>query len=335
MDGLASEIQVGEVFNQADYLADRHLREGRGRETAIYFEDRVISYQELASMVNRAGNALLSLSVNWENRILIALPDRPEFIYCYLGAMKIGAVPVPVSPLALKQDFRYYLNDSRATLAVVDAQVLPKIEAIKDDFKFVPQVVLVNGESLGVASYDSLVAQASDELEAAETSRDDMSFWMYTSGTTGTPKGVVHLHHDLPYYMPPHCSQVVSITQKDITLSTSKMFFSYGRNNSLECPLLAGSSVILSPERPEPPRVFELIERYRPTLFYSVPTGYADLLKHLEQTDKSYDLSSLRACVSAGRGLAKRFIRPLAEAVRLGDHGRSGQYGCGRDLPLE
>ncbi|MDA2934442.1 benzoate-CoA ligase family protein [Acidobacteria bacterium AH-259-D05] len=305
MADLAKTIQVPKVFNQAEFLVDRHLQEGRGHRPVIYFQDRMISYEELAAMVNRSGNALLSLGVSWENRVLIALSDRPEFAYCYLGAMKIGAVPVPVNPFAPKQDFQYYLNDSRASVAVVDPQVLPKIEAVRNDLKHLQHLVLLDGQQPGVTSYESLVARVSDELQAARTSRDDMSFWMYTSGTTGTPKGVVHLHHDLPNYMPPHCSQVVGITEDDLSLSTSKLFFSYGRNNSLESPLLAGSSVILFSDRPEPKRIFELIQQYCPTLFYSVPSTYSALLREIDETGRSYDLGSLRRCVSAGEALPK------------------------------
>jgi acyl-coenzyme A synthetase/AMP-(fatty) acid ligase len=240
---------VPDIFNQAQYLADRHLLEGRGGRTVIYYEDRQITYAELVAMTNRTGNSFKNLGVEMENRVLLILPDCPEFFYCYLGAMKIGAIPIPVNTLASSHDFEYFLNDSRAKVLVVSPSLLPKIEAIKSELKHLKQIIVVGVASVGAVSYDELVAHASETLEAAETSKDDMAFWMYTSGTTGQPKAVVHLHHDLLFYEPPVCN-VLSATEHDIAFVTSKMFFSYGRNHSLELPLITGGAVVLTPEWP-------------------------------------------------------------------------------------
>ncbi len=157
----------------------------------------------------------------------------------------------------------------------------------------------------GQLSFEELIGKASPELTAAPTSKDDMAFWLYSSGTTGTPKGVVHLHHDLLHFMPPHCRDVVTITQEDISFSTSRLFFSYGRNNSLDAPFLCGSAVILHPGKPEPEKIFHIIEKYRPTLFYSVPSSYWAMLDYMEKNGRKFDLSSVRLCVSAGEALPK------------------------------
>jgi benzoate-CoA ligase family protein len=298
-------IDIPDIFNQAEFLVDRHLKEGRAKNIAIYYEDQKISYADLAAMVNRTGNALKDLGVEIENRVMLILPDCPEFLYSYLGAMKIGAVPVPVNTLASPKDYAYFLNNSRAKVLVLSQDLLPKVESVKGELKYLLHIVVVGQAPAGTLSFDKLIGGTSDKLEAAETSKDDMAFWMYTSGTTGFPKGVVHLHHDLMYYMYPTCDDVLEMKDGDLVFSTSKMFFSYGRNNSVETPLLYGAAVVLYPEWPDPRKVIPIVEKYRPTLFFSVPTFYAALLREIEKTELVHDLSSVRLCLSAGEDLPK------------------------------
>jgi benzoate-CoA ligase family protein len=300
---MAKVINIPDNFNQTEFLVDRHLKEGRAKNIAIYYEDQKISYAELAAMVNRTGNTLKDLGVEIENRVMLILADCPEFLYSYLGAMKIGAVPVAVNTLASPQDYRYFLNNSRAKVLVLSQDLLPKIESIKEELKYLRHIVVVGQASAGTLSFDRLVAGASDRLEAAETSKDDMAFWMYTSGTTGFPKGVVHLHHDLIYYMYPVCEEVLEMKEGDIVFSTSKMFFSYGRNNSVETPLLNGAGVVLYPEWPDPRKVMPIVEKCRPTLFFSVPTFYAALLREIDKGELACDFSSVRLCLSSGEAL--------------------------------
>lgn len=296
---------IPEEFNLASYMLDRHVQEGRGDKVAVYYGDQKITYRELAETANRVGNALLNLGVEWENRVIICLPDCPQFLAAYFGAMKIGAVPVPVSTMALPQDYQYYLNDSRAKVVITDSDLAPKISQVRGDLKFLRHFVVIGQPEKGQIGFDDIVGKASPDLAAAPTSKDDMAFWLYSSGTTGKPKGVVHLHHDLLHFMPPHMREVVGITRDDISFSTSKLYFSYGRNNSLDAPFLCGSSVVLYPGKPEPESIFNVIEKYRPTLFYSVPSSYWAMLNYLESSGRKVDLSSVRMCVSAGEALPK------------------------------
>ena len=296
---------VPDQFNQASYLVDRHLDEGRSENTAICYGDRKITYRELAAGANRAGNAFKDLGVEIENRVVLLMPDQPEFLYSYLGAMKIGAVPIPVNTLASPRDYVYFLNDSRARLLVVSDELLPKIQSVRDDLKYLRHVVTLGKTPPGFLSYHDLTGLASERLQAAPTSKDDMAYWMYTSGTTGVPKGVVHLHHDLVYYMYPFCEEVLGVTENDVIFATSKMFFSYGRNASLEIPLLYGGATVLYSLWPDAANVFEVIRTYRPTIFFSVPTFYRAMLREVDKTGVTCDLSSVRVALTSGEPMPR------------------------------
>ncbi len=307
---------VPEEFNLASFLLDRHLEEGRAGKVAVYYRDQTVTYGELAEAANRLGNAMLTLGVEQENRVIICLPDCPEFLVGYLGAMKIGAVPVPVSTMGSPEDYLYYLNDSRAKTLIADQEFAPNMRQIRSKLNYLKHFVVLGEAQGGELSYDSLVRDASPNLTAAPTAKDDMAFWMYSSGTTGRPKGVVHLHHDMMHFMPPHC-EVVSMGEEDVVFSTSKLYFSYGRNNSLEAPFLCGASVVLYPGRPEPEKVLDVIEEYQPTLFYSVPSSYAAILTYLDKSSRICDLSSIRHCISAGEPLPTVIFERWLERFRV------------------
>ena len=296
--------EIPDEFNLGDYLLDRHIREGRGDKAAIYYKDEVITYNQLLEAANRAGNALLKLGVEEENRVMICLPDCPEFLYSYFGAMRIGAVPVPVSTMALPGDYKYYLNDSRAKVLITDENLAPKIMEVYDELRYLRHFIVLGKPGPRQLSFEELLQDASAFLKVAATSKDDMAFWLYSSGTTGTPKGVVHLHHDVLYFMPPFCEHVLTITEDDIVYSASKMYFSYGRN-SIEATFFIGASIVLEPELPKPQKVAEVITRYKPTIYFSIPTSYRGVLDLLEEEKSKYDFSSLRVCISAGEALPK------------------------------
>ncbi len=307
---------VPDEFNLAAFLLDRHLAEGRTKKVAVYYEQETITYAELAEAANRLGNALLALGIELENRVMICLPDCPQFLASFFGAMKIGAVPVPVSTMAVPQDYLYYLNDSRAKGLIVHQDLAPPIRQVRPKLHFLKNFIVVGKAETGELSYNSLLEGASPDLAAAPTTKDDMAFWMYSSGTTGKPKGVVHLHHDMMYFMLPHC-EVVAMGENDITFSISKLYFSYGRNNSLDSPFLCGAAVILYPGRPESEKIFDVIEQYHPTLIYGVPSSYAAMLTYLDKTGRRCDLSSVRLCISAGEPLPRVIFERWRERFGL------------------
>src|SRR5581483_1167020 len=296
-------VEVPERFNMATLLVDRHLSEGRGDRVAIYYGDRQLSYWDLAALVNRAGNALSSLGVALGDRVVLLLPDAPEFLAVFLGAMKIGAVPVPINTLASAEDFLYYLGDSRARAVVLGADCLERVESIRARLPYLRHVILVGATAPDTWAYEELTARQSVELVAADTRKDDPSYWLYSSGTTGRPKGVIHRHEDMVHCTRAYAEYVVGLTEQDLNYSASKLFFSYGLVNSLYLPLWAGGSVVLNPSRPDPATILETIERYRPTIFFSVPTSYAQVIHELEARTEKPDLGSLRLCVSAGESL--------------------------------
>jgi benzoate-CoA ligase family protein len=307
VESTVPTIDIPDQFNAAAWLVDTHLAAGRATRPAILYEGQEITYGQVAENVNRFGNALRRLGVAIEQRVLLLLLDSPEFVYAFFGAMKIGAVPIPTNTNMRAEDYLYLLADSRAVVAVVSEPLLPLIEAIpRDQLPYLRQVIVVETQQAapptpgeGQATFWSLLATSSAELQAEPTSKDDAAFWLYSSGTTGFPKGAVHLHHDMVYCAQHYARGILSIDENDRTFSVAKLFFAYGLGNALYFPFSVGATTILMPHRPDPARIFETVARYRPTLFYSVPTSYAQCLA----TEGEPDFSSVRLCVSAGEAL--------------------------------
>lgn len=294
-------VNVPEQFNMASVLVDAHLDRGGSSRPAVLWQGKSLSYLELAERVNRTGNVFRRLGVQPEQRVLLLLNDSPEFLATFLGAMKIGAVPVPVNPLATPTDYEYFLNDSRAKVVVIHEEFLDRLDAIISTLRFLQHVVVVGEDRRDYESYSDLAASCTAELECFPTHRDDASYWLYSSGTTGQPKGVVHLHGDMMYCTSYYARHVLDLQPRDRLFSASKLFFSYGLVNSLYLPLFSGASVALFPGRPDPVKIIEVLESVRPTIFFSVPTSYASILR--EMGEKQGDFSSLRHCVSAGEAL--------------------------------
>jgi len=311
----APVVNVPDQFNVADYLVDRHVREGRGGRTAILCGDESVTYAQVAERSNRVGNGLRSLGVRREERVLLLLLDTPAFAYAFFGAQKIGAVPIPTNTLLKSQDYRYMLNDSRATVAIVSEPLLPQLAAIpRDELPYLQHLVIDGRPSADAIGFDQLLAGA-PALEPQPTSKDDAAFWLYSSGTTGFPKGAVHLHHDIVHTVVCYAQGVLGITADDRTFSVAKLFFAYGLGNALTFPFAVGATTILWPGPPTPPNVYAQIERYKPTLLYSVPTNYGQLLAH-KQEGADFDLSCVRQAVSAGEALPKALFERFK--VRFG-----------------
>ncbi len=296
--------QIPEQFNVAVELVDKNLELGRGDKVAIYYQDQSLTYEQVYRMVNKAGNALKSLGVERENRVLLLLLDSPEFVATFFGAIKIGAVPIPTNTILKAQDYVYLLNDSRAKVAVVSEALIGPIEAIRKELHYLKHLVVVGKAGPQQIAFDELIQAAADELVPADTHKDEPAFWLYSSGSTGFPKGAVHLHHDMIVSADLYAKPILNIQENDTCYSVAKLFFAYGLGNALYFPFRVGASTVLVSEQPKPETVFATIRRYKPTLFYGVPTSYAALLQAAANTP-NVDMHSVRLCTSAGEALPK------------------------------
>jgi benzoate-CoA ligase len=296
-------LNLPEAFNAADYFIDRNIREGRTDKIAVLCEERAFTYGEIRDAVNRFGNGLKSLDIRMEERVALLLLDTEVYPQAFFGAIKIGAVPVCLNTMNRPKDFEFYLNDSRARVLVVDASLLELIEPIRKSLRFVRHIIVANGEApAGDLALTTLTASQSTELETAPTCSDDACFWLYSSGSTGSPKGTVHLQHDMVYATETYGKKVLGIREDDCCFSAAKLFFAYGLGNGTYFPFGVGATAVYLPKRPTPDQVYDTIQRHRPTLFFGVPTLYGQML------EAEGGMDNVRLCVSAGEALPGDYI---------------------------
>ena len=307
-------IVIPEQFNAANAFLDRNLAEGRGHQPAIYYQDQTYTYAQIAELADRVGNGLRDLDVEMEQRVALLLLDSPEFAASFFGGMKSGAVPIPINTSLRPADYVYMLNDSRAKVLLTHAEVWQNVRGILPELKYLRHIVVVgllaSGEQENATLHDFArwTERASSQLETAPTSKDDSAFWLYSSGSTGFPKGCVHLHHDMLYCTEYYAKNILNIQPSNITFSAAKLYFAYGLGNNLYFPFGVGASAVHYPGRPLAEDMFKVVQQYRPTIFYGVPTLYASMLA-LPDAEKRFDFSSVRVCVSAGESLPGEILR--------------------------
>jgi|SRR5579885_584788 len=304
-------IEFSERFRMSDYFLYHNVEEGRENKTCLYFGDETFTYADAVRRSNRAGGALRELGVEVEDRVLIALPDCPEFVWTWFGASRAGGVITMVNPLLPADDYRYYLEYTRARVAVIHESLLENFARAAEGARHLKNVLVVGRERGRFHSFAESLGAQSDELTPADTHRDDPAIWLFTSGSTGHPKGAVHLQHDLPYNTECYAKRVLGVGEDDLTVSVPKLFFGYATGTNLLFPFAAGGATALFPERSTPEKLFEVIERYRPTILTSVPTMINSML-NLEGGARRH-LSSLRMCLSAGEALPVELYRRWVE----------------------
>ena len=283
-------------------LLEHNLEAGRGGKVALITgEDAERTYQQLYVDACRVASHLQDLGVRREQRVLLVLDDTPAFHAAFLGAIRIGAIPVPLNILARSEDFAYYLDDSYAEVAIVDSAFLDKVGPHVAERPHVALVV-ANGEATdGAHHLDTWLAEGPDEFDPVRTHPDDPAFWLYSSGSTGKPKGVVHLQHDVLFTCENYAGRILELHEDEVTFSTTKLFHAYGLGNGLTFPMWAGATAVQLTGRPAPDRALDRIERQRPQVLYSVPTLYNAMLNQPDVRDR--DLSSLRIGASAAEAL--------------------------------
>jgi benzoate-CoA ligase len=311
----APYVVVPDSFNVATAFLDRHITEGRGAKVAIYSEGATYSYAYIAELANRVGNGLLDLGVDLEQRVALLLLDSPQFAAAFFGTIKIGSVVVPMNTVLRPEDYVYLLNDSRARALFIHASIWQTIQHVRPQLTYLRHVIVVGlnePETSTLHDFEKFVGGASPSLEAAKTHKDDSALWLYSSGSTGFPKGCVHLQHDMVYCTEYYAKSVLGITENDITFSAAKLYFAYGLGNGLYFPFGVGASTVLYPGRPLAEDMFRVVEQYRPTIFFGVPTLYGSMLA-LPDAGKRFDFSSVRICVSAGEALPADILRRWQE----------------------
>ncbi|MBI3941083.1 MAG: benzoate-CoA ligase family protein [Acidobacteria bacterium] len=306
------QIEVPEQYNLAAHFVDRHVAEGRGGKIALRCEGQTLTYSQVLDQVNRVGNGLRRLDVREEQRVLLLLPDCPEFVAAYFGAIKMGAVAVPTNTALRAPDYAYFLDESRARALVVHASLWPQIEPILGARRYLRHVIVSGEPKAGCLFWDDWLGEQSAALEAAPTSRDDIAFWLWTSGSTGFPKAAVHLHHDWVYCCENYARGVLGIGPEDRVFSASKLFHAYGLGNALAFPFHVGATATLYPGKPQAKVILQKAHEARPTLFFSVPTLYAAMLQETD-AENPYDLSSVRLGISAAEPLAAEIYRRWKE----------------------
>jgi benzoate-CoA ligase len=295
-------------------LIDSNLEAGRGEKTAIHFGEGRITYGELFNHVCAMGRALRALGVAREDRVLLILSDTPAFPVAFFGAMRMGAVPVPVNPLYKASDFRYFLEDSYARIVVIEKSCHDKLAQALEGYEEPISIIITDEAVPNAYLLSDLIASHAGELPPANTHQDDMAFWLYSSGSTGRPKGVVHLHQNIPATCETYAKHVLQLTENDVVFGRV-LFHAYGLGNALTFPFSAGAASVLAPGRPTPRAILDAIERFRPTLLCLVPTLYNAMLN--DPAAATSDLSSLRLCISAAEPLAPDTWRRWMETFDL------------------
>jgi 4-hydroxybenzoate-CoA ligase len=337
----ADENQIERNFNAATYFIDRHLDKGRSDKIAFIDAKGEYSYCDLARRVNQIGNALKNAGVRQESRVAMIVQDTIDFPAIFWGAIKAGVVPVSINTLLTTEHYRYILNDCRAQILFVSQPVYATVEPLLKKIGNLEQVVILGKHN--DSGLQAFLGDALTTLTATQTTRDDACFWLYSSGSTGNPKGVIHRHANLYWTARLYGHEVLGIHESDVVYSAAKLFFAYGLGNGMSFPLDVGATAVLLADRPTPGAVMKILRQYQPTIFCGVPTLYAAILANPEN-NRETGSRRLRRCVSAGEALPEeigrefetRFGAEILDGVGstemlqtyLSNRSGDNQYGC-------
>lgn len=293
-------------MNLVEFVFQAARELGLWSSPAILCGDESLNYEQLLHLVKKCGRMIQALGIMPGERVAIVAQDCPEFIIAFLGVAAVGSVAVPISTMLGPTELEYILNHCGAKALVLTSDQLEKLRSIESRLPQLEHLLLVDDEADGLRNFSQSLS-AADEAEIEAVSEDTLAFILYTSGSTGQPKGAMHLHRNLPYTVNTFGRRILQIKPGDRLFSSSRLFFAYGLGNSLSFPLGMGAATILCKERPTPPLIAQIFQRYRPTVFFGVPAIYRALLEHLAQGHK-LETGTLKFCVSAGEKLPERIF---------------------------
>ncbi len=288
--------------NAVTYLLDRNIEVGRTDKIVFIDPQSQLTYGELDRRTRQLANLLRRLDVRREQRVAMIMLDTVDFPVVFLGAMRAGVVPVPLNTLLTTDQYAYMLNDSRARVLFVSETLLPMVADIVGRLPDLEHVIVCGANTHGHLRFADELARESENFDTVPAHPDEPAFWLYSSGSTGAPKGVRHIHSNIAATTETYARQVLGIREDDICLSAAKLFFAYGLGNALTFPMSVGATTVLHPERPTPAAMFDLMRRHSASIFFGVPTLFAAMLsdEHFKNEPK---LPRLRVCTSAGEAL--------------------------------
>jgi len=303
-------ITIPRDYNAAFDLIGRNLAAGRADKIAFIDDRGSYTFGEVDRRSSAFANALREFGCEIENRVLLCLHDTIDFPIAFLGAIKAGVVPVAVNTLLTQADYEYMLTDSRSRLALVSAPLAPLFQPLLGKLPFLRKI-LVAGSDAGSDSLASALARAPTTFAPAPTTCDDPCFWLYSSGSTGSPKGTVHAHSSLIQTAELYARPVLGLDAQDVLFSAAKLFFAYGLGNSLTFPMSVGATAVLMAERPTPASICARLRTHKPTIFCAVPTLFASMLANPELPRR--EEMRLRHCTSAGEALPEQIAKRWAQ----------------------